>query len=65
MAPHQQRVVDEQADLNEKIAKLECFIETEGSFFQGLPKEEQTRLKAQANAMQHYSDILQERIAAF
>lgn len=63
MQPHQQRVVDERAELDDKYAKLVTFI--------GLPKfgsldpAERDRLRAQAAAMQAYSEILEQRIDAF
>ena len=63
MAPHQQRVVDEQDELNDKLQKLNAFFGT--AIFAGLDSAEQARLKKQAGVMQEYSDILGERIAAF
>lgn len=63
MAPHQQRVVDEQADLNEKLIKLEAFTDT--PLFASLPEAERGRLMAQHGAMFAYFTILAERIAAF
>lgn len=64
MAPHQQRVVDEKSDLDEKIAKLHAFIEG-NDFFRTLPSDEQERLRQQRLAMTVYSDILGERIQHF
>ena len=63
-APHQQRVVDEQFELSEKLVKLSEFID--GSpIFGTLPPEERERLVRQAVCMTEYSNILLERIAAF
>jgi hypothetical protein len=62
-APHQQRVVDEKADLDEKIEKLGLFFAT--PTFTSLPAEEQSRLRQQQHAMTAYSCILRERIEAF
>ena len=61
--PHQQRVVDEKAELDSKLEKLNTFIG--GTFYEGLPEAERIRLAKQAGAMKDYSDILSERIAAF
>lgn len=64
MAPHQQRVVDEKAELDEKLTKLVAFI-AENPIFKTLDEAEQHRLRLQRDYMQSYSNILGERIAAF
>ena len=63
MKDYQQRVIEEQQDLDVNIARLDLFIIS--SMFTDLDEDEQNRLKLQAGAMQEYSDILGERIAAF
>jgi hypothetical protein len=63
MQPHQQRVVDEKAELSEKLEKLEAF--TGGAIYAGLPAPEQTRLSRQLLIMQLYEQVLSERISAF
>lgn len=63
MQPHQERVVKERAELDEKISKLSKFIGTDT--FQALPLSEQTLLREQRDVMNRYSSILGERIAAF
>jgi hypothetical protein len=63
LQPHQQRVVDEKRDLDEKLAKLIPFFDT--PIFAGLSEEEKQRLIHQEAAMQEYSTILGERIAVF
>ena len=63
MLPHQKRVVDEKAELNEKLNKLRQFFLTEQ--FYALDREEMLRLQKQAEVMQAYSDILSERISHF
>lgn len=63
MQPHQERVVQEKADLDEKLSKLRLFFTT--STFVGLDEAEQDRLRSQEGAMHTYSEILGERIAAF
>lgn len=61
--PHQQRVVDEKRELDEKLTKLDAFGRTE--LFKSLPAEEQGRLNRQHSLMEQYSAVLGERIAAF
>lgn len=63
MKPHQERVVVEKNELDDKREKLGAFIE--GTLYQGLPEAERNRLAHQAIAMATYSTILGERIAAF
>lgn len=63
LAPHQQRVVDEKAELDDRRAKLDAFYAT--PIFHGLSEAEQQRLQRQGLAMTTYSEILGERIAAF
>lgn len=63
MQPHQQRVIDEKAELDEKREKLDAFGRT--PMFTGLPQQEKERLTAQAHIMTMYSAVLSDRIAAF
>lgn len=63
MAPHQQRVLDEQHELAIKIAALDKFAA--GPVYTTLPIDEQIRLVAQSDAMKVYSNVLLRRIAAF
>ncbi len=63
-APHQQRVVDEKTELDERLGKLHDFIQ-ENPIFKTLPEDEQKRLQRQDLVMAEYSQILSERIAAF
>ena len=63
MAPHQERVVVEKRELDEKLAKLDAFGRTD--FYETLPADEQGRLNRQHSVMEEYSRILGERIAAF
>ena len=62
-AHHQQRVVDEKTELDERREKLTAFYSS--SIFCGLPESEQSRLLRQGVVMRSYSEILGERIAAF
>ena len=64
MPPHQQRVLDERAELAEKHGKLGIFIENSPTFAL-LPVAEKRRLFRQQTYMGLYLDVLQERIEAF
>lgn len=63
LAPHQQRVVDEKAELDDRLTKLCAFTKT--MTFASLDSDERNRLDQQAATMAMYSDILADRIAAF
>lgn len=63
LQPHQQRVVTEKHELDEKIEKLSVFLK--GDMYISLPGAEQARLNNQFRVMNDYSGILSERIAAF
>ena len=63
MQPHQQRVVDEKAELDERLRKLMTFTIT--PTFAGLDEAERNRLARQAETMAKYSEILGDRVAAF
>ncbi len=63
MQPHQQRVVDEKAELDDKITKLKAF--TEGGVFQSLDKLDKDLLESQLVVMVPYSAILSQRIGRF
>ena len=60
---HQQRVITEKAELDEKLSKLTAFYDTE--IYRNLNPDEQARLTKQADIMAEYSCILGDRIAAF
>jgi hypothetical protein len=64
MQPHQQRVVDEKKELDDKLDKLKAFIET-SPVFKSLHADERGRLGRQFDVMAEYSSILSQRIAAF
>lgn len=63
LQPHQQRVVTEKNELDDKREKLGAFKNTD--MFASLPWQEQERLNTQAHIMTMYSAVLGERIAAF
>lgn len=63
MHTHQQRVVDEMAELTEKLGNLEMFLG--GSTYMQLLPAEQTRLSRQFLIMQLYEQVLSERIGSF
>lgn len=64
LAPHQQRVIDEKAALDEKITKLADFIILSAAY-KHLGSAEKGRLDRQHKAMRVYSGVLGERIEAF
>jgi hypothetical protein len=64
MLPHQQRVIDEKAELDERATKLSNFIST-CPVFESLDPAERERMKEQCEIMWQYSEILGKRIAAF
>ena len=63
MKPYQQRVVSERGELGEKFFKLLALFQTDT--FSGLSEAEKSRLCKQAEFMDLYSSVLEERIAAF
>lgn len=63
MQPHQQRVIDERADLDSKCKKLSDFMGAD--IFNSLGRLEQDRLRRQFGWMCGYRAVLDERIAAF
>lgn len=63
MKPHQERVVTEKNELDEKRGKLTAFFG--GETYRTLDAAEQSRLNRQLEAMTLYLGILAERIAAF
>jgi hypothetical protein len=60
---YQERVVEEQKELSEKLYKLQTF--NNGPTFSALPAAEQVRLMRQYLTMSDYLQVLKERIAAF
>lgn len=63
LQPHQQRVVDERAELDGRRAKLLDFMD--GPIHANPSLAEKMRLGRQLKAMSEYSDVLGERIDAF
>ena len=63
MQPHEQRVVDEQSELEDKLRRLNDFTKT--STFDLLASEDRTLLRMQLEVMRTYSSILGLRIARF
>lgn len=64
MTEYQERVVEEKQCLDEKLEKLQMFIESNETF-KTLQEAEQNRLHEQCSVMMRYSEILKERIANF
>lgn len=65
MELHQQRVVEEKAELDERLDKLRAFCSKSCGVFDSLPTDEKQRLTEQEGYMAAYSDVLGRRIAAF
>ena len=63
MVPHEQRVVAEKAELEERRIKLAAFTTT--PTFAALPEEDKLLLLAQHKVMHEYVRILEKRIARF
>ncbi len=63
MQPHQERVLVEEEDLAEKVAKLDTFLS--GTTVTSIAAEEQVRLIIQYKFMKLYLEVLRERIASF
>lgn len=63
MEPYQQRVVDEKADLDAKLQRLNGFFDTDT--FAKLDPTDQELMERQASFMQGYSDVLGMRINRF
>jgi hypothetical protein len=63
MQPHQQRVVDEKQELDDKITKLMAFIG--GDIFKSLERRDQELLSQQLGHMRSYSETLSLRIERF
>lgn len=63
LLPHQQRVVEEHQQLDERHTKLTGFLAS--AFFKSLDPAEQRRLERQYLAMSAYLTVLIERIDAF
>ena len=61
--PHEQRVIDEQKDLETKLNTLFDFLEKGQPHF--IDDKNWRLLNWQFNAMQIYNDILKERIEIF
>jgi hypothetical protein len=63
LQPHQQRVVAEKADLDEKINRLDAFLQS--TTFNNLEPADQELLSEQVVHMRDYSAVLQLRINRF
>ncbi len=63
LEPHEQRVVAEKAELDERLAKLNAFLPTETCI--NLPFDDRCLLAQQAIVMTQLSQILGKRIERF
>lgn len=64
LLPHQERVVIETKELDDKITKLDEFI-MNNPIFKNLSEEDQNLMIQQVRSMQYYFGILVERINKF
>jgi len=64
LKPHEERVVQEKADLDEKLYKLRTFMADEQKFA-AIAREDQWLLRMQLDVMESYSRVLSLRIARF
>jgi hypothetical protein len=63
LEPHQQRVVEEKRELDEKIEKLTAFLNTPKAV--DVPLAEMERMFLQLGIMNLYSQVLGDRIRHF
>ena len=63
MEAWQERIIQERAQLDERLAKLNEFMGSEALL--KLSSDEQQRLRYQHHYMTRYSDILAERVASW
>lgn len=63
LQPHQERAIQEQKDLSEKIQKLEIFFK--GDVYRTLPQEDQDDMSDQHIYMCLYLSKLNARISRF
>lgn len=63
MEDYQKRVIEEKSDLDEKIKRLEEFVNADS--FSELSSSEQGLIMVQHEAMHHYSGVLERRIELF
>lgn len=63
LQPHQQRVIDEQKELQARLEKLDVFID--GEVFKTLDTIDQRLLNNQREHMANYNETLFERIERF
>lgn len=63
MKPHEQRVVDERAELSERLSKLDAFIASD--VFKTVDEDSRRLLLEQRHYMGNYANVLSLRIALF
>ncbi len=63
MEAYQERMIQEKKGLDDKIEKLQAFMNS--ALFPLVSAKEQELLRAQRGAMRWYSKILEDRIAIF
>jgi hypothetical protein len=63
LKPHQQRVVAEKGEVEERLIALVQFLD--GDLYRGLDEAEKNRLRQQRYFMSGYCQVLRDRIDAF
>ncbi len=63
LPPHQQRVIGEHAEVNDRAKKLAAFLATDT--YAGLPYAERMLLQEQLFYMEKYEDVLFRRVSHF
>ena len=63
MEEYQERAIEEQRELNERLVRLIRFTTTDT--YRKLDREDRELLTSQQHAMIHYNDVLSQRIARF
>lgn len=63
MKPHEERVVQEREELQDKLDKLSAFFDSK--IYDMLSQDKRNRLLRQHGHMSDYRDVLDERIANF
>ncbi len=64
LEPHQERVVDEKDELDDRLRKLKAFIDTNPQF-NDLPEIDKELMRAQLLNMGAYASVLEQRIQIF
>uniref|UniRef100_A0A6M3KZ55 Uncharacterized protein n=1 Tax=viral metagenome TaxID=1070528 RepID=A0A6M3KZ55_9ZZZZ len=64
MEDYQKRVIEEKKELDSKIERLRAFMASD-YFNNGIPSDEQKRMRRQELIMELYSEVLSDRMEHF